>query len=68
MPYACLAQNLFPHTIEGESAMFKMFARDPIVLGMETMFEPKRRYLGDKDTFIDLEALHSLHMQIAARL
>ena len=26
--YACLAQNLFPHTLEGESAMFKikMFA------------------------------------------
>ena len=65
VPYACLAQNLFPHTLEGESAMFKMFVRDPIVLGMETMFEPKHRYLGDKDTFIDLELLHALHMQIA---
>ena len=36
-----LAQNLFPHTLDGESAMFKMFGRDCIVLGMETMFEPK---------------------------
>ena len=56
--YACLAQNVFPHTLKGESAMFKMFAHDPIVLGMETMFEPKHRYLVDKDTFTDLEALH----------
>ena len=38
--------------------MFKMFAHDPIVLGMDTMFEPKHRYLGDKDTYIDLESLH----------
>ena len=38
MPYACLVQNMYPHTLEGESAMFKMFARDPIVLGMDTMF------------------------------
>ena len=41
VPYACLAQNLFPHSLEGESAMFKMFGHDPIVLGMETMFQPK---------------------------
>ena len=41
VPYACLTQNLFPHTLEGESAMFKMFGHDPIVLGMESMFEPK---------------------------
>ena len=45
-----------------------MFGRDPIVIDMEHMFEPKCRYLGDKDTFIDLEALHTLHMEIAARL
>ena len=48
--------------------MFKMFGRDPIVLDMEHMFEPKHRYLSDKDTFIDLEALCTLHMEIAARL
>ena len=68
VPYACLAQNLFPHTLEGESAMFKMFGCDPIVLGMETMFEPKRRYLGDENTFIDLEQLHKFHMEVAMRL
>ena len=32
------------------------------------MFEPKCRYLGNQNTFIDLEALHILHMEIAARL
>ena len=32
------------------------------------MFEPKCRYLGNQNTFIDLEALHTLHMEIAARL
>ena len=68
IPYVCMVQNLFLHTLEGESAIFKMFGRDPIVLDMEHMFEPKSRYLGDKDTFIDLEALHTLHMEIAARL
>ena len=65
VPYACLAQNLFPHTLEGESAMFKIFAQDPIVLGMETMFQPKRRYLGTENTFIDLEQLHKFHMDMA---
>ena len=25
VPYACLVQNLYLHTLEGESAMFKMF-------------------------------------------
>ena len=68
IPYACMVQNLFPHTLEDESAMFKMFAWDPIVLDMENMFEPKHRYLGNQNTFIDLEALHTLHMEIAARL
>ena len=68
IPYACMVQNLFPHTLEGESAMFKMFGQDPIVLDMENMFEPKCRYLGNQNTFIDLEALHTLHMVIAARL
>ena len=63
-----MVQNLFPHTLEGESVMFKMFGRDPIVLDMENMFQPKCRYLGDQNTFIDLEALHALHMEIAARL
>ena len=48
--------------------MFKMFGCDPIVLGVESMFEPKWRYLGDKDTFIDLEGLHCFYMQIATRL
>ena len=68
IPYVCMVQNLFPHTLEGESVMFKMFGRDPIILDMELMFEPKHRYLGHKDTFIHLEALHTLHMEIAARL
>ena len=35
---------------------------------MEHIFEPKHRYLGDKGTFIDLQALPILHMEIAARL
>ena len=68
IPYACMVWNLFPHTLEGESVMFKMFGRDPIVLDMENVFQPKHRYLGDQNTFIDVEALHALHMEIAARL
>ena len=48
--------------------MFKMFGRDPIVLDMEMMFEPKQQYLGDLNAFIDLEALCAVHMQRAARL
>ena len=59
---------MYPHTLAGESAMFKMFACDPTVLGMDTMFEPKHRYLGDNDTYIDLESLHCFHMQMATRL
>ena len=41
VPYACMVQNLYTHTLEGESVMFKMFGRDPIVLDMEMMFEHK---------------------------
>ena len=41
VPYSCIVQTLHPHTLEGESAMFKMFGRDPIVLDMEMMFKPK---------------------------
>ena len=41
VPYACMVQNLYPHTLEGESFMFKMFGRDSTVLDMEMMFEPK---------------------------
>ena len=68
IPYVCMVQNLFPHTLEGESAMFNMFGRDPIVLDMENMFQPKCRYFGDQNAFIDLEALHTLHMEIGARV
>ena len=50
------------------SLWFKMFGRDPIVLGMETMFEPKQRYLGDENTFINLEQLHKFHMEVAMHL
>ena len=38
------------------------------MLDTVNMFESKQQYLGDKDTFIDLEAIHALHMQIAVRL
>ena len=48
VPYAYMLQNLYPHTIEGERAMFKMFGRDPFVLDMKMMFEPKQQYLGEK--------------------
>ena len=41
VPHACMVQTLYPHTLEGESAMFKMFGRDSIVLDMEMMFQPK---------------------------
>ena len=68
IPYACMVQNIFPHTLEDESAMFKMFGGDPIVPDMENMFQPKCRYFGDQNPFIDLEALHTLHMEIGARL
>ena len=68
VPYATLSQNLFPHTLEGECAMFKMFGRDPIVLDMEHILEPKRRYLGSADTFLDLEALHQANMMTAMQL
>ena len=68
VPFACMVQNMFPHTLEGESAFFKLRAADPIVLHMESLLQPKRRYLGDQNSFIDLEALYTFQMQVAARL
>ena len=38
------------------------------MLGIETMFQPKCRYLGEKNTFIDLEQLHAFHMRVATQL
>lgn len=68
VPFACLTQNLFPHTVEGESALFKMFGRDPVVLGLEKLLQPKRRYLGTSDTLLDLEAMHTCHMETVMSL
>ena len=65
VPYTSLEQKLFQHTLEGESTMFKMFAWDTIVLGMETMLKVKHRYLGDKNTFNDLKALHNFQVEVA---
>ena len=40
VPYACLAQNLFPHTLEGESAMFKCLVMTQLFWDWNWYFNP----------------------------
>ena len=64
VPLACTAYNFLPNEHSKESPFFLMFGRDP-VLPLNTLLEPKIRYMGTDINIISLETMKSL-FEIAA--
>ena len=64
VPLACAAYNFIPNEHSKESPFFLMFGRDP-VLSLNTLLEPKVRYMGNDINIISLETMKNLY-EIAA--
>ena len=64
IPLACATYNFMPNKHSKESPFFLMFGRDP-VLTLNTILEPKMRYLGTDLNVLSIEALKNL-FEIAA--
>ena len=64
IPLACAAYNFIPNEHSKESPFFLMFGRDPI-LPLNTLLEPKIRYMGNDMNILSLEALKNMY-EIAA--
>ena len=64
IPLACAAYNFIPNEHSKESPFFLMFGRDP-VLPLNTLLEPKLRYLGNEINVLSLEATKNMY-EIAA--
>ena len=64
VPLACAAYNFIPNEHSKESPFFLMFGRDPI-LPLNTLLEPKIRYLGNDINVLSLEAMKNM-FEIAA--
>ena len=60
VPLACAAYNFIPNEHSKESPFFLMFGRDP-VLPLNTILEPKIRYMGNDINIISLEAMKNLY-------
>ena len=61
---ACVTYNFIPNEYSKESPFFLMFGRDP-VLPLNTLLEPKVRYMGNDINIISLETMKNLY-EIAA--
>ena len=64
VPLACAAYNFMPNEHSKESPFFLMFGRDP-VLPLNTLLEPKIRYMGNDINVLSLEAMKNM-FEIAA--
>ena len=67
VPLACAAYNFIPNEHSKESPFFLMFGRDP-VLPLNTLLEPKIRYMGNDINILSLEAMKNLYEIAAANL
>ena len=64
VPLACTAYNFIPNEHSNESPFFLTFGRDPI-LPLNTLLEPKIRYMGNDVNVLSLEAMKNM-FEIAA--
>ena len=64
VPLACAAYNFIPNGHSKELPFFLMFGRDP-VLPLNTLLEPKIRYLDNDNNILSLEAMKNI-FEIAA--
>ena len=67
LPLACAAYNFIPNEHSKESPFFLMFGRDP-VLPLNTLLEPKIRYMGTDVNIISLESMKNLYEIVATNL
>ena len=67
VPLACAAYNFLPNKHSKESPFFLMFGRDP-VLPLNTLLEPKIRYMGTDINIISLETMKKLYGITATNL
>ena len=67
VPLACAAYNFIPNEHSKESPFFLMFGRDP-VLPLNTLLEPKIRYMGNDINILSLEAMKNMFEVAATNL
>ena len=67
IPLACAAYNFMSNEHSKESPFFLMFGRDP-VLPLNTLLEPKIRYMGTNINIISLESMKILYEIVATNL
>ena len=67
VPLACAAYNFMPNEHSKESPFFLMFGRD-LVLPLNTLLEPKIRYMGNDINIISLETMKNLYEIVATNL
>ena len=67
VPLACAAYNFIPNEHSKESPFFLMFRRDP-VLPLNTLLEPKVRYLGNDINILSLDAMKNMFEVAATNL
>ena len=67
LPLACAAYNFMPNEHSKESPFFLMFGRD-LVLSLNTLLEPKIRYIGNDMNIISLESMKNLYEIVATNL
>ena len=67
LPLACAAYNFMPNEHSKESPFFLMFGRDPVLL-LNTLLEPKIRYMGTDKNIISLESMKNLYEIVATNL
>ena len=64
---ACAAYNFLPNEHSKESPFFLMFGRDP-VLPLNTLLQPKVRYMGSDKNLISLETMKNVYEVAATNL
>ena len=64
---ATAAYNFFPNEHSRESPFFLMFGRDPRI-PLNTLLQPKIRYMGTDDNILSLEALQRIYYMVAENL
>ena len=67
LPLACAAYNFMAYEHSKESPFFLMFGRD-LVLPLNTLLEPKIRYMGTDINIISLESMKNLYEIVATNL
>ena len=67
VPLACAAYNFIPNEHSKESPFFLMFGRDPVI-PLNTLLEPKVRYLGNDINVLSLDAMKNMFKIAATNL